>query len=302
MRRWVAAGLLLAGSACKFTAGPTPGDPGGGTGGEGPPLARKGLPVGDCDGAGGVLELSGGWVFRFETVSTVEGALPQAQPETVTRYGVARICQDGTAVTAWLLVCSLAQTPLRDDAGDCAAQHPSEALLRALPAVVIAGELDRDAPGARLRFPIWRETWGLASPDAALPAETDAAAEDPVVADQDGDGNPGVTLAGTGEVPTLSWAVRRTDASFDLEIRDAVILIGTTQSETDQRIVGGPAARVVRGRRREGAAGEALFVRADGLFRSPRADADADGVLTCGELGPFLFDVLPPPPPDACPR
>ncbi len=298
--RLAGAALLAAVSSCKVgTVGPEGGPPGGGGG-----LPHKGLRVDACRGGDGVLALSGAWAFRFETASSVSGeGLSAAQPEVATRYGVALMCQEGAEIGAYLVTCSYAQTRLADATGECAAQMPSAEVVASLPIAGMVGALDQDAPGARLRFEGFTEAWGLEA-GASMPAEgaleaADAEVPDGVV-DADDDGDPGVTLRGDGEVPTIAWAVRRTRSVFDLVVQNDAVLSGTTTSETDERILGGPAVRVLKGRTRAPAEGRALFVRADGLFGSARLDADGDRLLTCAELAPYLFSVLPPPAQAGC--
>jgi hypothetical protein len=291
-------GVLLLGGCGQVSLGTAAGEGGGGSS----PLAQKGLRADACRGDG-VLGLTGVWAYRFETRSTVTGSVPGSQDEVATRYGLALLCQDGTDVTALLVTCAFAQTPLRDESGDCAAQLPSEHLLASLPVIGVRGSLDADTVGARLQFDGWTEDWGLEE-GAALPAEGSvASADDDIpagVRDADEDDSPGVTLRGNGDVPTQSWAVRRTVVSFDLGADDEATLAGATHATTDERILGGPAARVLAGRARAAGDGEALFVRADGRYGSRRVDANGDGLLTCGEIGALLYGTLPAPAPAKC--
>lgn len=264
-------------------------------------LARS-LEVGGCRGFDGAPSITGAWVFAFTTVATLSGGnLDGAQPETVTRYGVATVCQDDREVAMALLVCNLAQTPVFDTSRTCAAQLPSTAVLASLPPVTVTGTLGQPGPETSLSLSGWSERWGLAE-DAEPPPEPPGVepVDDEAVIDQDQDERPGVTLTGDSSVPTLSWAARLTRADFELTA-DEQRLVGTTRSETVQAIVGGPASRLLRGRTRDPRPGEAFFLRADGRYGSTRADADGDGRIRCAELGPLL-DQLPEPPAAPCGR
>ena len=248
---------------------------------------------------GDAFGVEGVYVVRFETASTLRGAASQGQPERVTRYGVAQLCGDGQGLAARMLVCDLAFSPvLHEASATCAAEVPGPALVAELPVASFVGEVD--LTGSRVALAGWAERWGLLD-DAGPPEEPSGAAqvESEDVVDQDQDEAPGVTLRGTGPVPTLSWSARLTEAEFVLQVVRGG-LMGATSSATSETILGGPAARLLRGRTREGQEGGAVFVRADGRGGSDRADANADGRLTCGELQPWLGPVLAGPTPVGC--
>lgn len=290
---------LLALTACKPLEQPLPG----GEHLDGPtaPVLDRALALETCRGFDGTPELSGAWIFAFETAATVGGTLPEAQPEVVTRYGVATVCQDGTQVAMTLLVCNLAQTPVFDESRTCAAQLPSTELLARLPAVRVYGTLGDAGPEATLVVEGWSERWGLA--DGAAPPPEPAGVE-PVVGDalvdQDEDGEPGVTLRGDSSVPTIAWAARLTEAGFALTT-DGRAMVGTTRSSTAETIVGGPASRLLRGRTRRPREGGAVFLRADGRFGTPRLDANQDGAVSCREML-ALAEALPAPAAAPCTR
>ncbi len=251
--------------------------------------------------ANGWPPVAGVWAARFETVSSIRGGGLAAQPEGVTRYAVVELCQDGLAVQATWLACEPVISPVLDNTGTCAAQVPGPNLWAALPTVVGDGALDLSGPAPVLRL-VWGETWGLAE-GARLPAEPSGITpvESDAVVDQDGDGHPGVTLRGDGPVPTVSWAARITGATFQLQVGpEALILQGVTASETAQTILGGPATRALRGRRRTGAAGEALFLRLNSPSGALPIDANRDGAISCAELGVLVGSPLPLPKAGAC--
>jgi len=289
---------LLALGACRF--GPPEPPPGPGETG---PMSQRGLELAPCRGAGGVLALSGAWAFRFETVSAVTGGGQSSQVEAVTRFGIAQLCQDGLEVEGQLLVCTLAQSALLDAGGDCAAMVPGGELLESLPATLIAGALDLDAPGGQLELGPWVESWAL-EPGAPVPAEPtdDATVDAGGVIDTDDDGRPGVTLISTSESAAEAWAAQRTAATFSLLWDDFRTLRGKTRSETALTILGGPAAPELRGRERVPGEGEALLVRIDGRFGSPNFDADGDGVIRCAEVGSLIGGELPAPRAVGCDR
>ena len=247
-----------------------------------------------CHGTG-LLELSGMWAFYFETRSTVRGARKSGQEEIVARYGFAAVCQDQRDVAAMMLTCSLVQTPIRDASGDCAAHVPADGLLDVLAAPVVVGGLDVDQPGASFFLEGWTEIWGVET-GAKFPDEPDSIETSlpEGLDDTDEDGEPAVTLRGTGEVPTEAWAARATSADFALVALDSARYGGQTRSATRQSVVGGPAQRLLSGREREGMAGDAFWIRADGRLGGPDADANGDGVWTCDELRALIGTSLPP--------
>lgn len=241
----------------------------------------KALALTVCRGGGGAPDVSGTWAFLLETAAAIEvdGRAPQA--EVVARVGVAQLCQQVQQVQGRFLVCDLAQSPVLDRSNTCAAQRPSRDLVEALPVVEVAGAVDRLGPAATLFFPGWRESWGLRAGHRIEDGATSVI--DALVVDEDADGDPGVTLRGDGDVPTVAWAVRQTRADLSVAV-DFRRLQGFTRAATTEVIVGGPAARVLAGRTREVADGALTMVRVDGAGGTAEADVNGDGVITCAEL------------------
>lgn len=256
-------------------------------------VAARSLQVARCGGSGLVPDFSGVYVFAFETVSTVGGGnLARAQTEAVTRYGVAQLCQTDDQLAAAVLTCTFDQGPLLDNTGTCAAQMPTGEVLAALDGVQLQGTVDVSTQSAVLNG--FEERWGL-PPQADLPA----AGMDGLL-DQDADGDPGVTLFGNGPVPSIAWAARLTTARIDLQVGNLTTLGGRTTSDTAQRIVGGPAQRLLDGRTRTPEPGTAIFVRADGIDGSAAADQNRDGFVSCAEVAPWIGAALPLPRAPAC--
>lgn len=267
-------------------------------------VLKRGVVVGRCGAADTLPDLAGVWAYRFETRATVSGGnLPDPIEETVTRYGVAEICQDGSTLQAVLVTCDFDQSPIYDDANECAAQLPGLPLLAALSESTLEGALSVNGPEAELVMGGWRETWGL-EPGAALPPEAGDVdlVDSGALLDQDDDGDPGVTLEGDGQVPTVSWAARETVASFAFTRVGDTQLVGETRSAVAQTIIGGPATRALRGRIRQALPGDALFLRVDGRFAAPNLDTDGDGAVTCAELASLIGGALPAPRTPGCRR
>ncbi|MCA9543393.1 MAG: hypothetical protein KC613_03355 [Myxococcales bacterium] len=265
------------------------------------PGARA-LPIRGCQ-AGTVPSVAGLWAVRFETAATLSGPGVGSQAEVVTRYAVAELCQDGFAVAGTVLTCRIEQSPVRDGSGTCAAQVPADALLAALPPSAVAGQLDPTSAQPRLQL-AWVETWGLAE-GAAPPAEPTgiAAADLSGVVDQDGDGHPGITVRGDGPVPTIAWVARRTEVVFDLLTDiNALLLQGVASARTRQTVLGGPATRVLRGRRRADGQGNVAWIRLNGPAGQVPLDRNGDGALSCAELAALYGDPLAPPWGGACER
>ena len=289
-------GLIAALAGCEL-ADVGVGDQPQGPGTEVPPeqrVAARTLELGRCAGSGLLPDVSGVYVFAFETVSTIAGGnLAGAQPEAVTRYGMAQLCQTDDRVDAALLVCTFDQGSILDDTGTCAAQLPTIELLATLAGVRLAGTVNLATQIVQL--PGFEESWGL-------PAGTNPPGDGSVAGliDQDSDDDPGVSLFGSGPVPTITWAARRTTANLELQVASPTALGGRTTSTTTQSIAGGPAQRVIAGRQRAGTDGSAIFIRADGIDGSGRVDANQDGRVTCAEMAPWIGQVLPLPREYAC--
>lgn len=250
------------------------------------PASQRGIRDAPCGTPGGVLNLHGIFVYRWETASSVSGGnLTGRQAESVVRTGIAQLCQNGTNVAMALVPCEWVQTPILDDTGECAAQQPGPAMVSRLEPMAMLGTLDFDAPGGTLTVGGFEETFGLAD-GADVPAEPDGAetVESSAIEDSDEDGAPGATLEGSGEVPTTTWAARRTTSRAVIEQGRGARWLGTTTSDTEQTILGGPAARAIRGRVRTGGDGGVVFERADGQLGTPSADLNGDGLYACDEL------------------
>lgn len=256
-------------------------------------LAARALELARCPGSGFVPDVSGVYAALIETASEVSGHLSGAQTEILTRYAIIQLCQDEDRVVGEILLCAFDQSPLVDPAGTCAADLPGDALVANLPPAVVTGSVDIGNETVFLSG--FDEVWGL-QPGADLPAEPSGAGvvESDALLDQDEDGAPGVTVRGNGLTPTQAWIARRTTATFSLGIGRGG-LAGTTQSEVGQTVLGGPAARALRGRRYTASGAETLWLRADGLEGSPRLDANGDGLLRCAELGAWVGTALPAP-------
>ncbi len=305
MRFALAIAIALVATGC---GGPPEEELDGGAGAEmeGPPpevvLAAKGLQLRNCPP--GPADVGGVYAVRFETVDTVShGDDVAAQEQRVTRYGVAQFCVEQRDIVVELLVCNMAIGPvLHGPSNTCAAEAPTVALLAALPVVRFAGEIDLN--GGTVNLTGWSERWGLVD-GASLPGEPsgidqlDAAdAEAAGVLYQDGDKQVGVTLEGTGAVPTRTFVARITSADFQL-LASRLDLTGTSTSTTEQVVLGGPATRLVRGRTRVAASGNAGFLRADGLNGADDIGV-GDGVVQCAEMVRWVNTPLAPPADGAC--
>ncbi|MCA9527228.1 MAG: hypothetical protein KC549_13140 [Myxococcales bacterium] len=300
-RGWLV--FLLAGGACVPT-GAEVGQGGGGAGSGGGPSTRdrlvaRALQVARCPGSGLDPDVSGVYGVVMETVSTVSGSLPSRQTEVVTRYGVMQLCQDEERIAGAFILCGFDQSPLVDKAGVCAAELPDDVVVAALPGIQLTGAVDLATGTVTLDG--FEERWGLAA-GAALPSEPEGAAEVEAAGllDQDEDEDPGVTVRGNGATPTVAWVAEQTTARISLRVASPRALTGLTQAERQQTVLGGPAARALRGRERAGAQGEILLIRADGLDGNLRLDANGDGLVQCVELAAWVGDPLPAPRPWPC--
>ncbi len=256
-------------------------------------LAEKHLPLRNCAG-NDAFGVSGVYAVRFVTRATTNGGGLINQVEQVTRYGVAQLCVSQRDIVADLLVCAMTLSPvLHPPSGTCAAEEPKgAALLAALPVARFTGAIN--IAGDSVNLARWGELWGIR--DGALlptPMGIEQIGDGEPIFDQDGDGHPGVTLEGSGLVPTTSYVARITEADFALTNTGGPNLSGRCGSQTAQVVLGGPATRLLRPRAYTVAeAGAALFLRADGLAGSDDIGV-ADDRVTCAEVAAFseLLDV-----------
>lgn len=268
-------------------------------------LAARALSVSGCRGDD-LSEIGAVHVFELATAATVSGkTLDHAQTEHVVRLGVATLCGDASEYAVTLLVCTFLRTPVVDASGDCGALLPGVALLANAPLLTGLGTIapaDVGDPSAPLIVRGLDERWGLAAsaPDLPdTPPSPEAAADLPGLDDLDADGDPGVTLHGDGEVPTVVFAARQTRIALRLEPGGRGLRHGPTEAATVEAILGGPASRAVGVRRAEPGVDGATFLRADGRAGSPRADANGDGQVSCEEAA-ALFNRLPELPTARC--
>lgn len=261
----------------------------------------EGLALSGCRSEPLLYDVSGVYAARFETVSAINGGnLDGAQTEIVTRYAAIQLCQRGTTVDATTVVCAMHHSPLYDTSQTCAAQVPTAALLRALPAVSSRGFVDASAPEVGFSLP-WAERWGL-DDTGTLPDEPSGAAQvaSDTVVDTDGDELPGVTLRGDAEVPTLAWVARLTEASFDVTggSGDGIVLSGSTRAATAEVVLGGPASRLLRGRSRGEGRGTLDLLRVDGVGGAPQLLSS--GGLSCDAVVGLIGDVFADPRVQSC--
>lgn len=165
-------------------------------GGVGPPTGARPL----ADGA----DLSGTWAMLNVHTATVD--LPVVGATTVRTTGrfLVVVAQDGRDLTLAVTVCSLAI----DNGTDLVATIVPDAFVRSLPVAERPAQLEPVDGGLRLVQPRWYDVRGVRLDDPAseaLPTEP----ADPRVWDQDGDGNPGITLQVTGVVDGAVYVAQR---------------------------------------------------------------------------------------------
>ncbi len=247
-----------------------------------PTIFDRGILMSPCRGGAVFPDLSGGWAFAIETRDTRVGMDGVSQVEVSSRYGVARLCQDGDQLHAQMLLCTYAQSPVRHDDGQCAAYLPQETLLTVLTAQTMRGQLDRIGLGAELTLDGWDERWGYRE------------AADDEAFDHDGDGASGATLISDVTPDQVRHVRRSTRLSMQIEVLDDNRLQGTVIHTTDEQRLG-PADRSESTLSRASLMGGVGLVRADGRDGRVNIDFDGDGVVRCAELGPLLGRTLPAP-------
>jgi len=247
-----------------------------------PTILDRGIEMAPCRTGGIFPDLSGGWAFVIETRDTRVGADNIGQVEVNSRYGVARLCQDGDLMVAQMLLCTYAQSPIRHDDGQCAAYLPRETLLRRLSGQTLRGSLDRLGLGAQLTLDGWDEKWGF-----DVPMGDDKY-------DPDGDGAPGVTLVSDLTPDHVRYVRRTTQLRMTFEVLDENRLQGRVIHTTDEERLG-PADVNESVLSRTPLEGGVALVRTDGRDGLTDIDLDGDGVVRCAELGPLLGRTLPAP-------
>lgn len=247
-----------------------------------PALFERGIAMTPCRTGGLFPDLSGGWAFVIETRDTRIGVDGVPQIEVSSRYGIARLCQDGDRLSAEMLLCTYAQSPVRHDDGQCAAYLPREALLNVLGRQTMQGRLDRLGLGAELNLVGWDERWGF------------TATEDDAAYDHDGDGASGATLVSDLSPESVRHVRRSTRLEMTIEVMDENRLQGTVRHDIDEQRLG-PDADSDGALSRAPIGGGVALVRIDGRDGLTDIDFDGDGVVRCAELGPLLGTTLPAP-------
>ena len=247
-----------------------------------PTIFDRGLSATFCRSDAVFPDLTGGWAFIIETRDHRRGEDDVDQIEVGSRYGLARICQDGDRVTAEMLLCTYAQSPVRHDDGLCAAYLPQENLLTILEGQTMTGQLDRLGLGAELSLGGWEERWGYVDEG------------DDAHFDHDGDGASGATLVSDIAPSQVRYVRRTTRLSMSIEVIDDSQLVGdVTHTIEETTLEPDESAGQVLGRR--ALDGAVRLVRADGRVGTPSLDRDGDGVVRCAELGVLLGRALPNP-------
>jgi len=141
-----------------------------------------------------------------------------------------------------------------------------------------------DLAGASILCEPIVELWGLEL-DEPFTEELPVSADDPRVTDQDGDGNPGVTLI-LGEDVCEMYVVQRSVSVYQGEFEGAESASGPFQAGSKQNLLGGSQplcqsenVTVVNQERNR-----LYLVRLDGYGGAYNADLDHDGAISCDEL------------------
>lgn len=160
---------------------------------------------------------------------------------------------------------------------------PAE-VTQALPERDLAGYLLGDRPGDRYVSEELVENWGLSdevAPEDPLPES----AESDRIIDQDGDGEPGVTMVLGNDFCRIQLA-QRTRYRLGGEVASAVRIEGTLWSEVDKTILGAslPLCEAENQLDARPDGNRMVLVRIDGQGGAPDLDADADGEVSCAEV------------------
>jgi hypothetical protein len=128
------------------------------------------------------------------------------------------------------------------------------------------------------------EQWGVELADP-LGETIPTSADDPRVVDEDGDGNPGITMI-LGDGFCEMHMVQRTVNLYAGEAVSLSLVKGTLASEVSKNILGGTQALCLTKNSLAGnpARNQFMLIRADGNGEYPLFDGDGDGQPTCLDL------------------
>ena len=234
-------------------------------------------------------------------VRLTSGALaPNPQCAIAPSYVKVDFVQTGLDVAAVYTTCRVTFPPVASIAGTIT-NAASSSFYDAVPVVQASVRLPSPAIGAAYEPPASVVVAGAVLDDPAndaLPTEPD----DPRVRDDDGDGEPGVTV--TNSLGGEQRIVYRNTGSARGLVRSSTRVEGASVgdlvavTETSVFGVGGAFLPDV-----EGLPSVVEIVRIDGAYGAPDADADADGVVSCAEvadLAPSVALLQPPDTPFDC--
>ncbi len=165
---------------------------------------------------GGVIDLTGQWVQRQDTMTISRIATVGRVRSTTTSVILYDLQHDGESLTGTGRVCDVA---IVSDPSFVGTTLP-DAFVRSIPAPRLDAQLEQRNGALVLRQ---REVWTVIGADLDAPI-TDPLPEtpnDPRVCDDDGDGNPGVTVQIDGLVDGEVYLVQRGWSEFEGELDNA---------------------------------------------------------------------------------
>lgn len=205
------------------------------------------------DEATNVVDISGAWTMQY--ITTTVSKLPVIGSFTMTTTVILAvdIAQDGRDLELTTQICAM---DMENDLSIADTSIP-DAFVNGMPQVVRSGEVVPDDDGHKF---VVHRLWDSLGVDLDDP-KTDELPDDespPAVFDQDGDGEPGVSIAVDGIISGEIYLVRRGWDEWSGRIRDPNRIEGRVQWNTEQNVIG--ASRLL-------------------LRRQPEANPHRDGSL-----------------------
>jgi hypothetical protein len=280
-----------AGTSAAGTAGT------GGTAGAAGAAGTAGTGTGGTGGSvisdAGSFDLTGTWAAKVEVTAIVVGTTLKS-----TQYYLSQMTQTGTDVAYSIRVCDYT-IPSVPGVAEISVPPALKQIIKNKVVSAQGAFLSGTEPGASYSPPRQVTLLGanLANPETdPLPTQQNQA----TAIDEDGDGNPGVSLDATVLLcpgTQQLYVALRLGATLHGTVLDSSTITGTADTTSEQSVLGysNPCLAASSSIQVDIQPGSPLKdVRIDGQYGSPDLDSDTSGDITCDELVAQIDVAFPP--------